>query len=736
MPSPSVNASSGAPTLGLSRVDLRADDRRAALVGDLADDERARRQHDVDAGDDLAALDRDLARARLGEARRRRASTESLPFAQAADAVAAVGAGRPDRGARRDRRRAAADRRRAPAPASRIDDRGGPRGDRARRRDRRNRAEQHAELAARDELRIARERARRSARGAAVRPAEPAQLILLDERRDLGRVRAAPSARARSRPRRAGRRRRARGPRSSPPRASASSGTPLPGLELDAAGRQIAGRERVGDPAAVRHALDAERAVVAAARVARRLIVADRPQLDRGDEPGAFVAIDHATDDDRAASSRSSTGANGPAPSRFDAHGARRERALLRVDLVATLRQVRRRRTRPCASVLRSSVPPIASPRMPTVAFGDGLAAVGDRARDRDLPRDDDARVVGRHRHIPHLGGEQARAGDAQRDSGPASRPSIDEAAVRAGRRCATAMPASATPASARPTPASPASAQAGERVIGAPCSGSAVTSAPATGMPAPSTTTPVSCTPRGRAAADAFGARTRGTAIAARRATPCATAVAARRRDRDDRESRRRARRATRRPRTTSRGAPGSRGIRPRSSRTSNVSLGSFGWRRPCLPISARRTCRRRSRSIEEVLGELGHDPPASRIDDRRTHAWRISKGSAVTRVTLVNRTEFTHLRVCAVVMTLDDKVDRAGAVRAPARAQRDAVRRRVRDRRRSGAARQRALDARPRSQRGPRADPARHDVRRRPRRRARRAVRRHARRSVALTT
>lgn len=63
----------------------------------------------------------------------------------------------------------------------------------------------------------------------------------------------------------------------------------------------------------------------------------------------------------------------------------------------------------------------------------------------------------------------------------------------------------------------------------------------------------------------------------------------------------------------------------------------------------------------VEDVLGELGHPAPASRIDERSAlHAWRIPKGSAVTKVTLINRAEFTHLRVCAIVMTLDAKVDR----------------------------------------------------------------------------
>jgi hypothetical protein len=63
----------------------------------------------------------------------------------------------------------------------------------------------------------------------------------------------------------------------------------------------------------------------------------------------------------------------------------------------------------------------------------------------------------------------------------------------------------------------------------------------------------------------------------------------------------------------------------------------------------------------VEAALAELGHPAPASRIRDATAlHAWEIPKGSAVTRVTLLNRSEFTHLRVCAIVMTLDGKVDR----------------------------------------------------------------------------
>ena len=64
----------------------------------------------------------------------------------------------------------------------------------------------------------------------------------------------------------------------------------------------------------------------------------------------------------------------------------------------------------------------------------------------------------------------------------------------------------------------------------------------------------------------------------------------------------------------------------------------------------------------VDAVLGELGHPAPASRFEDRAAlHAWQIPKGSSLTRVTLIHRSEFTHLRVCATVMTLDARVDRA---------------------------------------------------------------------------
>jgi hypothetical protein len=68
----------------------------------------------------------------------------------------------------------------------------------------------------------------------------------------------------------------------------------------------------------------------------------------------------------------------------------------------------------------------------------------------------------------------------------------------------------------------------------------------------------------------------------------------------------------------------------------------------------------------VEAALGDLGHPAPGSRITEPGAlHAWKIPKGSAITKVTLVHRTEFTHIRVVAIVMTCDAKVDR-GALNA----------------------------------------------------------------------
>ena len=64
----------------------------------------------------------------------------------------------------------------------------------------------------------------------------------------------------------------------------------------------------------------------------------------------------------------------------------------------------------------------------------------------------------------------------------------------------------------------------------------------------------------------------------------------------------------------------------------------------------------------VEEVLGELGYPAETTRATPTgvATNAWRIAKGSASSLITLVDRAEFTHIRVCATVMTIDDKVDR----------------------------------------------------------------------------
>jgi hypothetical protein len=64
----------------------------------------------------------------------------------------------------------------------------------------------------------------------------------------------------------------------------------------------------------------------------------------------------------------------------------------------------------------------------------------------------------------------------------------------------------------------------------------------------------------------------------------------------------------------------------------------------------------------VEEVLAELGHAPEERRIKHPTAlNAWQIPKGSAITRVALIHRADFTHIRVWAVVMTLDEQTDRA---------------------------------------------------------------------------
>lgn len=63
----------------------------------------------------------------------------------------------------------------------------------------------------------------------------------------------------------------------------------------------------------------------------------------------------------------------------------------------------------------------------------------------------------------------------------------------------------------------------------------------------------------------------------------------------------------------------------------------------------------------VEQALTELGHTPAKCRYTAQgASHAWRLATGSAVTHVTVVQRSAFSHLRVSAVVMTLDATVDR----------------------------------------------------------------------------
>lgn len=64
----------------------------------------------------------------------------------------------------------------------------------------------------------------------------------------------------------------------------------------------------------------------------------------------------------------------------------------------------------------------------------------------------------------------------------------------------------------------------------------------------------------------------------------------------------------------------------------------------------------------VERVLAELGYAPAACRVSEPGSlHTWRLVKGSAITRVTVVQRTALPHLRIAAIVMTLDGAVDRA---------------------------------------------------------------------------
>ena len=50
----------------------------------------------------------------------------------------------------------------------------------------------------------------------------------------------------------------------------------------------------------------------------------------------------------------------------------------------------------------------------------------------------------------------------------------------------------------------------------------------------------------------------------------------------------------------------------------------------------------------VEQALADLGHAPSTSRrADPGAAHAWRIVTGSATTDVAVIERSEFSHLRV-----------------------------------------------------------------------------------------
>lgn len=74
----------------------------------------------------------------------------------------------------------------------------------------------------------------------------------------------------------------------------------------------------------------------------------------------------------------------------------------------------------------------------------------------------------------------------------------------------------------------------------------------------------------------------------------------------------------------------------------------------------------------VEDVLVELGHFLNECRVDTPASEAtgvlaaaehrdWRVVKGSASIRITLINRDDFLKLRVVAPVLTTNDAVDTA---------------------------------------------------------------------------
>ena len=63
----------------------------------------------------------------------------------------------------------------------------------------------------------------------------------------------------------------------------------------------------------------------------------------------------------------------------------------------------------------------------------------------------------------------------------------------------------------------------------------------------------------------------------------------------------------------------------------------------------------------VEQALRDLGHPTEARRpADPGARPSWQIVTGAATAQVAVVDRDAFPHLRVSAVVMTLDATVDR----------------------------------------------------------------------------
>ena len=100
------------------------------------------------------------------------------------------------------------------------------------------------------------------------------------------------------------------------------------------------------------------------------------------------------------------------------------------------------------------------------------------------------------------------------------------------------------------------------------------------------------------------------------------------------------------------------------RESRAAPESV--LRWRRMAQPalFSNQREANLQSTValVEAVLADLAVTIPSIKASEPGAlHAWHLAKGSATAKILLVDRAEFTHLRITATVMTLDARVDRA---------------------------------------------------------------------------